>query len=285
MVDEELDAALQRIDEAPEDRVVPPVGAGHDDQLVVGRHAVLLDVEGAAGPALQLHLVQFEIAVGADHRIDLPRQQRGREREVDVDQGHVLHADAVRFEHGAEQRVLEAADREADGAALQVGERRDRAVVQHQQRVERRRHQGRDAQERQALVHLDVELGLIGDRQIGLAGGHQLRRVVRIRRRDDLQVDPGLFEIALLERDEDRRVVRVHEPVEQKGERLGRRARARRQSAGRETGADGNGESGLHDPHRILPVACVLTRRPASRGRGAARGRRGSRARPRRPRG
>ena len=94
-------------------------------------------------------------------------------------------------EHRAEQRVLEAADREADLAALQIGDRLDRAVGEHDQGVERGRDERADAGERQALVDLDVQLRLIADRDVGLAGGDQLGRIVRIGRRDDLDLEAG----------------------------------------------------------------------------------------------
>ena len=104
-------------------RALQAVAVGDVDQLVIGRHALLLGKEGAARAADEIHLVELEIAEGADHRVDLARDQRRRQREVDVDQLDVGELQAVLRQHGAQQRVLEAADREADLAALQVGDR------------------------------------------------------------------------------------------------------------------------------------------------------------------
>ena len=107
-------------------------------------------------------------------------------------------------QHRAEQRVLEAADREADLAAGEIGDRLDPAVRQHDQRVERGRDQRADADERQALIDLDVQLRLVADRDLGLAGGDQLGRIVRIGGRDDLDLEPGVGEVAALLRHQDR---------------------------------------------------------------------------------
>jgi hypothetical protein len=78
--------------------------------------------------------------------------------------------------------------------------RLDRAVVQHQERVERGRHQRGDAHQRQARGRLDVQLRLVGHRHFGLARGHQLGRIVGVGRLDQLDLQAGVAEIALLER-------------------------------------------------------------------------------------
>ena len=172
-----------------------------------------------------VHLVELEVAVGADHGIDLAREQRRREREVDIDQRHVLDPEAVALEHGAEQRVLEAADRVADRTALEVGDRLDGPVGEHQQRVQRGRYQRRNPHQRQPLGHLQVKLRLVGDCEVRLAGGDQLGRVIGVGRRDELDLDPLIREVALLQRDEEGCVVGVDEPVEHQGELVGRDGR------------------------------------------------------------
>ena len=58
--------------------------------------------------------------------------------------------------------------------------------------VERRGDQRADAHQRQALGRLDVQLRLVGDRDIGLPGRHQLGRVVGIGGRDQLDLEPGV---------------------------------------------------------------------------------------------
>ena len=50
--------------------------AGDVDQLVIGRHAVLLRVEGDRRMALELELDQLDIAVAVDRRVDLAGEQR-----------------------------------------------------------------------------------------------------------------------------------------------------------------------------------------------------------------
>jgi hypothetical protein len=61
---------------------------------------------------------------------------------------------------------------------------------------------------------MDVQLGLVGDGERRLAGGDQLGRVVGVGRLDQLDLEPGLGEKALLQGDDQRPVVRVDEPVE-----------------------------------------------------------------------
>src|SRR3546814_16235816 len=59
------------------------------------------------------------------------RSQQGLgQGEVDVDQGHVGQVDAVRRQHPAQQRILEAADGKADAPPLEIGDLLDRAVVE-----------------------------------------------------------------------------------------------------------------------------------------------------------
>src|SRR3546814_5226455 len=86
VVHHEQHGLLGGVEEPGQPRVAHPIAVGDVDQLVVGRHAVLLDIEGAPGPPDDVHLVQLEVAVGTDHRIDLAGDQRRRQREVHVDQ-------------------------------------------------------------------------------------------------------------------------------------------------------------------------------------------------------
>ena len=80
-------------------------------------------------------------------------------------------------------------------------------------------------------VDLDVQLRLVADRDVGLAGGDQFGRVVRVGRSDDLDVQAGILEIAELVGDDDRCVIRIDEPVEQQGELLGGRSGPRQAQA------------------------------------------------------
>ena len=198
---------------------------GHDDQLVIGRHALFLQIEGAARMADDVHLVQLEIAEGADHSIDLPGNQGRRERPVDVHLLDIVHREPVRLEHAFEQGVFQPRHGKADPLALEVGNRADRAVLQHHNGVERRRDQGGDARQRQAGGRLHVQLRLVGDREVRLSGSDQLGRVVGVRRRHELDRQPRIGKVAALLGDIERSVVGVYEPVEQDGEFLFRRRR------------------------------------------------------------
>ena len=196
-------------------------GAGRVDQLVIGRHAVLFRVEGDAGLALESELDQLDIAVAVDRRIDLARHQRRHQVEIDVDQRHVLGGEPRRLEDGVEIGVLQPGDRIADLLALEVGERLHRPVLEHDQAVERRVDQRAEAHQRQALLDLQHQVGLVGDGDIGLAGGDQPRRRARIGRRDQIDVETVAGEIAALLGDDQRRMVGIDEPVEQHRQLVG----------------------------------------------------------------
>ena len=82
-----------------------------------------------------------------------------------------------------------------------------RPFLEHEEAVERRRDQRANAGQRQALLHPQVELRLVGDREVRPAGGHHLRRVRQVRRGDHLDLEPLVGEVALLFGDDDRPVV------------------------------------------------------------------------------
>src|SRR3546814_1231275 len=100
-------------------------GMGDVDQLVVGRHAFFLGIEATPGKAFQFKLIELEVAEGADDRVDLARHQRRRQRPVHVDQFDIIEGETMPCQHGAEQRLLDSRHREADPAALEVGEALD----------------------------------------------------------------------------------------------------------------------------------------------------------------
>ena len=116
--------------------------------------------------------------------------------------------------------------------ALEVGDLLHGTVGAHHQAVQRRRDQRADALQRQALVHLQVQLRLIGDRQIGLTGGDQLWRVGGVGGGDDFDLKPLVLEEALFLRDDDRGVVGVHEPVKDQRQLVGGQRRLRQQREG-----------------------------------------------------
>jgi len=65
-----------------------------------------------------------------------------------------------------------------------------------------------------------VELRLIGNGDVGLAGGDQLGRIVGVGRGDQLDIEAGIGEIAKTLRHIERRVIGIGEPVEQHHELL-----------------------------------------------------------------
>ena len=213
---------LVALDDGPIDEIADLKGGkigfsvgGFEHALLVAmlaRHGLtpddveLINVNFALSPALLSG--QVDAVIGAYRNFELNQLDRVRR-------------EAVPGQHGSQQRVLEAANREADLAAGEVGDRLDRAVGQHHQRVERGRDQRADARERQALVDLDVELRLVADRDLGLAGRDQLGRIVGVGRGDDLDLEPGIGKIAQLLRDDDRRMVGIDEPVEQQRQLIG----------------------------------------------------------------
>src|SRR3546814_158908 len=89
------------------------LSVGDVDQLVVGRHAFFLGIEATPGKAFQFKLIELEIAEGADHRVDLARHQRRRQRPVHVDQLDIIEGESMPSPHGAEQRLLDSRPREA----------------------------------------------------------------------------------------------------------------------------------------------------------------------------
>ena len=86
-------------------------------------------------------------------------------------------------------------------------------------------------------------LGLVGDREVGLAGGDQLDRRRRVGRRADADVEAGFLEVAELLRHVDPGVVGVGVEVERQAERLALR-RSRPRSSRRRRRGRGRGPVG-----------------------------------------
>ena len=122
---------------------------------------------------------------------------------------------------GAEIGVLQTGDRIADPLALEVGERLHRPVLEHDQAVERRFDQRAEAQQRQPFLDLQHQVRLVSDGDIGLAGGHQPRRRAGIGRGDEIDIEAVAGEVAALLGDDQRRVIRVDEPVKQHRQLVG----------------------------------------------------------------
>ena len=108
-----------------------------------------------------------------------------------------------------------------DGLAGEVGRARDPRLGQRDQRGQRPRDEGGDRDHRQPLVAGEQDLGLVGDRQVGPPGGHLADRRRGVGGDLGLDLEPGLVEVAALERGVDPGVVGVDVEVERQGERLG----------------------------------------------------------------
>ncbi len=213
---------------------------GEQDQLVGGRHAVIL---GQEHHRLQPGLSELDVLISAesaDHRIHLVRHQRRHQCEIHVHQRHVRKAEPGMAQHRADQRLFHAGDRIADLLALKIGQLRDAAALQRGERVQRLVDQRAGAAHGQALIDQHIKLSLVAERGIGLAGGEQARRQVRVGGRHQRHVQPGAVEGADIAGGEQRRMVRVHEPVQDHGELLfGRGALRERGGRGQRGGRGG----------------------------------------------
>ena len=136
VVDKILHAVFQGIDKAAETRITKGLVVRHENELVIGRHTIFFNEKGPAGQPFDGHLIQLEIPEGPDNRIDLPGQQGGGERKVDVDKFNITQLQTDSGQHRLEQRGFKAADRIADGFPLQVGQGPDSAVGADEKTVE-----------------------------------------------------------------------------------------------------------------------------------------------------
>jgi hypothetical protein len=97
------------------------------------------------------------------------------------------------------------------------------------------------------FIQLKHQVRLVGHGDLALAGGDQLRRCARIGRRDQLDIEAGTLEEAARLGDDERRVVRVDEPVEQHGELVGSLGATGDAERDGECGYDGTEHCGLSD--------------------------------------
>ena len=218
MVHDELRRAFGRRQKAAGFGNIHRGGVGDVDQFIIGGHAFFFGIKTAAFHACQRHLRQLEVAKGADHGIHLPGHQRGRQRPVHIHQRHIGHRQPVRRQHRTKHGLLQPRHRKADLAALQVGQRFHRPVLQHQKAIQRCRDQRANPDQRHTFGHLKVQQRLIRNCQISLACRHHFGRIGGVCRGDDRHLQPGIGEIAVFLRDDDRPVIWVHEPVQHQGQ-------------------------------------------------------------------
>ena len=88
-----------------------------------------------------------------------------------------------------------------------------------------------------------MQLRLVGQRHIGLAGGDQLGRHGGIGRLDQIDLQPLLGKVALLLSDDQRAVIGVDEPVEQQFDLVGCQYLCREQAAAQQCSQSFHAES------------------------------------------
>ena len=113
-----------------------------------------------------------------------------------------------------EERVLVRDAGRGDRLAVEIGGGRDAGLRQRDQRGERPLHEGGDGGHREPLVAREQDLGLVGDREIGPAGGDLLDRRRRIGGNLRLHREAGPLEVAAVEGLVDPGVVRVDVEVQ-----------------------------------------------------------------------
>ena len=232
MVEGKQGRRLHRIEEFAGDGGGNLVLLHHIDQFIIGGHAVLFGKKHPRGLARLLQLGDFKIAKGPDDGIHFPFCQRRGQGKIDVDQLDVRQLQPGAFQHGGEQGLLKPGNGIADGAALEIGNGFYRPVGQHHKAVERGGNGRSDAHERQAFLDLLIQVGLVGQRNITLPGGHQTRRGGWVSWLDQRDLQPRSGEITALLGDNDGGMVGIGEPVEQ-----------HRQLVRRLSGQDGAGEA------------------------------------------
>ena len=172
----------------------------------------------------QAQLDALVVPEGAQGGVDLLGLHRRDEVEADVDLLDRRRVDAGACEDRLQVGRLVGDARGADGLALQLRRVVDRVLADRHDRGQRLLHERADGHELQALVAREQQLGLVGDREVDLAGRQQLERRGGIARRLDLDVEPGAAEGAVGLGRVDPRVVGVGEVVEHEPQALlGRR--------------------------------------------------------------
>ena len=188
----ELVPARERAHEAPQQR---PAGAhvgcsrATMIELVVGRHADLVHAQDHGLPVLALELDALDVPEHAEDGVDALGQQRRDEVEADVDRLDAVGVGAGLLEDRLQVGVLVGDAGGADLLALELRRAADRPAAERDDRRQRLLDERADRDELGALRAREQQLGLVGDREVGLARGEQLQRRRRVRRRARLDVE------------------------------------------------------------------------------------------------
>ena len=173
------DGAQEAFDEVA---LLPHAGlAGDEDELVVGGHAVVLDVEHVDGVAQHLALDGLDVPVGADRCVDFSGVQRRPQVEADIDK---LHGVESSLDAGAAQDRLQvdlvAGDAGvADALAGELGGIGDPRTLEGLNRVERDVDDGADGGDGDALRLGQDHVGLVADGEVDGVPGDELGRGLR----------------------------------------------------------------------------------------------------------
>src|SRR4051794_9757890 len=227
--DRGLRPALEGVEEEPDvlGGVVEGIRVGHDDKLVVGGDAELVDGDHSGVLAALLEIDALDVEESAQHRLGAVVQDRRQQPLLHVDRVDIAGGEVGAVENRLQVGLLVGDAGGGDRLATEVLDVLDARVLQPDHRRERSRDQGGDRLDRQALVLRQEDLGLIGDRQVDAAGGDLLDRGRGIGRRLRLDVEARVAEVPVVDRLEDSGVVGVDVEVERQAERL------RRPGAGR----------------------------------------------------
>ena len=230
---------------------------------VVGDDARLEDARRAVQPA---------DGAGRLERVDGVDLTGGDRRDVLADRqlGDAHRARACALEHRLGQRHVLDPGPGGDALALELGERLDRAVLGHQELLEHVlgvARVGREDLEQAGLRDLaDREVGRAGavGAAVGAAREHRFHHLLRAGELERLDVEPGVLEVALLDRGEERQAGGDRPEADAD---LGGclRARTRRHA---ERG-DGRGARARGDDRAAAPVGSLGDR---SRGQAASGG-------------
>ena len=225
-----------RRDELPvQVRIGGDLLVARDDRQADRRHAdvAVEDVVDLEAAVAQLH--RLEVGAAQD-RVDLLLEQRADERRrIDVDDVELRRVDVVGGEDRVQQRRLRGARLHGDALADQVGGLPDARVFERDDREAVGLQDRRDDLHRRVLRAELHRRRRVGETDVGLAGGDELRGGARAAALLDRQVDAGLLVEAELLRVHEAGLRTAGKEVERQLHRLGRlRLRDRRRKRHRE---------------------------------------------------
>ena len=210
-----------------------PRAVGDDHELVVARHAILVDREHRRCQAMRPGLNALDVLEATCDRIDPAREQRGQQIEAHRDQVHRVGGDTGRLQHRIDIGGGRGASVHADRLAAQVVDRVNAAVGARDDRVQRRGYERGHRSHRDLLLSGVEHLRFVRDAEVGAVGADELDRIRHVGgcQRGDVEAGPG--EEALVDAGVDADVVGVRVPVERqcdlrrpRGRRVSRRRRS-----------------------------------------------------------